>query len=82
MTLAVDSKLRPMYEKVPIFVDYLLYVFNVTNKDEFIQGRELSTFSSNLITIFIIFFCHYYYLQKRNQSCKRLDRIFLSKISL
>lgn len=38
MNVAKDSKIRPFYEKAPFFVDFRIYVFNVTNKDEVIRG--------------------------------------------
>lgn len=40
MNVAPGSKLRPLYIKAPIFADFRVYMFNVTNKDEVIQGSE------------------------------------------
>lgn len=40
MHLGNDSKIRPFYEKAPIYIDFRIYVFNVTNKDEMLQGSE------------------------------------------
>lgn len=40
MHLGNDSKIRPFYEKAPIYLDFRIYVFNVTNKDEVLQGSE------------------------------------------
>lgn len=40
MNVAPGSKVRPFYEKAPFFVDFRIYIFNVTNKDEIMQGSE------------------------------------------
>lgn len=42
MHVAKGSKMREFYEKTPIFLNFLVYIFNVTNKEEFINGSELS----------------------------------------
>lgn len=31
-----------MYEKPPFFLNFLIYVFNVTNKDDVVNGSELN----------------------------------------
>lgn len=38
--VAKGSKLRPYYIKVPFFINFHVYLFNVTNKDDVIQGSE------------------------------------------
>lgn len=40
MHLGNDSKIRPYYEKAPIYLDFRIYLFNVTNKEEVIEGGE------------------------------------------
>lgn len=40
MNVAPGSKVRPFYAKAPFFVDFRVYVFNITNKDEIMQGSE------------------------------------------
>lgn len=40
MNVAKDSKVRPFYEKAPFFVNFRIYLFNVTNKNEVLQGSE------------------------------------------
>lgn len=40
MNVAKNSKIRPMYEKAPFFVDFRVYLFNVTNKNEVLKGSE------------------------------------------
>lgn len=41
MNVAKDSKVRPFYEKAPFFIDFRIYLFNVTNKNDVIKGSEL-----------------------------------------
>lgn len=38
--LLPGSRVRPIYEKPPFFFNFLIYVFNVTNKNEVIQGSK------------------------------------------
>lgn len=40
MNVSKESKVRPFYEKAPFFVDFRIYLFNITNKHEVIQGSE------------------------------------------
>lgn len=86
INVAKGSDLRPLYEKTPFFLNFRFYIFNITNKDDFIQGSKLkevylifqfvnaifqfSQFSSRF---------HCFMFKKRNQNFKRLDRIFLSE---
>lgn len=73
MHLGNDSKIRPYYEKAPIYLDFRIYLFNVTNKEEVIEGGEyyLSNFLLEIVCLanFIVFFI------QKNQNWKRLDRI-------
>lgn len=46
--MAPGSKVRPFYEKTPFFLNFRVYVFNVTNKDEMIQGSELNVIDQKL----------------------------------
>lgn len=56
MNVAKDSKVRPFYEKAPFFVDFRIYLFNVTNKNDVIKGSELfSLFSRKIIKFDKIF---------------------------
>lgn len=40
ITVAPDSAIRSMYTKVPFPIDFRIYVFNVTNKDEVTKGGK------------------------------------------
>ena len=40
MNVAPGSRLRPFYEKPPFFLNFKAYVFNVTNKEEVMQGSK------------------------------------------
>lgn len=55
MNLAPGSRLRPLYEKQPFYFHFLAYVFNVTNKDEVIQGSELNSQSNEFLHVFFSF---------------------------
>lgn len=44
MNVAPGSELRPLYEKTPFFIHFRLRVFNITNKEEVIQGSECNVF--------------------------------------
>lgn len=44
MHLGKSSKIRPFYEKAPFYIDFRIYVFNVTNKDEVLKGSEYEIF--------------------------------------
>lgn len=76
MHLGNDSKIRPYYEKAPIYLDFRIYLFNVTNKEEVIEGGEYYLLLE--IVGFFFFFLKqislFFFLQK-NQNWKRLDRI-------
>lgn len=48
MTVAPGSKVRQLYEKMPFFFNFRMYVFNVTNKDEMMQGSEFDLIASEL----------------------------------
>lgn len=38
LNTAPDSDVRPLYEKVPFFLDFRIYMFNCTNPDEVTKG--------------------------------------------
>lgn len=42
MNVAPGSSIRPFYEKAPIFLEFRIFVFNVTNKEEILAGGESS----------------------------------------
>lgn len=42
MNVAPGSSIRPFYEKAPIFLEFRIFVFNVTNKEEILAGGERS----------------------------------------
>lgn len=49
MHIAPDSDIRPMYEVAPFPLEFRLRLFNITNKEEVIEGSEL------IITIIVIY---------------------------
>lgn len=40
INVAPGSALRPLYTKVPFAIDFRVYIFNVTNKDEVTKGAK------------------------------------------
>lgn len=40
MNVGPKSTLRPLYTKVPFPLDFKIYVFNITNKDEVFNGGK------------------------------------------
>lgn len=40
MNLKPTSAVRPMYTKVPFAIDFRIYVFNLTNRDEVRKGDD------------------------------------------
>lgn len=38
MTVTPDSDVRPLYSKVPFPIDFRVYIFNITNKEEVQSG--------------------------------------------
>lgn len=48
MHLGNDSKIRSVYEQPPMYLDFRIFVFNVTNKDEVIDGSECLIFVQKL----------------------------------
>lgn len=89
MNVAPDGRLRPFYEKPPFYLHFLAYVFNVTNKDEVIQGSELR-YNQNYSQFFNVRFFLMCKLQntpvffftslpQKNQNLKKSDHTFLSE---
>lgn len=85
MNLAPGSRLRPFYEKQPFYLHFLAYVFNVTNKDEVIQGSELNSQSNEFLQMFFTSLniqlkpLFLFSFHKKNQNFKKSVRIFLSE---
>lgn len=48
INVATGSKLRPMYVKTPIFLNFKVYIFNVTNSEEVSEGSEYNFIKNNL----------------------------------
>lgn len=40
INVAPGTRLRGFYQKPPVYLDFKIYLFNVTNKDEVNQGSE------------------------------------------
>ncbi|XP_055299621.1 sensory neuron membrane protein 1-like [Sitodiplosis mosellana] len=40
INVAPGSTIRPLYEKAPFFIDFRVRLFNVTNKEEIIEGKK------------------------------------------
>lgn len=40
INVAPGGDIRPMYEKVPFFLEFRVRLFNVTNKEEILEGSE------------------------------------------
>lgn len=71
------SDIRPFYEKTPM-LNFRIHLFNVTNKDDVIQGSK--SIGSSLIELKkVIAIIRFYLFLKKNRNFKRLDRISSSE---
>lgn len=84
INLTPKSDVRPLYTKVPFFLDFRIYVFNLTNPEEFTEGTSKSNFLFRKNNIHMSDHLEKLILNLKVKKPKfsKLGHIFLSKYSV
>lgn len=76
MNVKPKSPVRELYTKVPFPIDFRIYVFNLTNRDEVHKGKKLKS-NVKFRIYYLIRIKNHRIFQVESQKCKKLDHIIL-----